>query len=195
MLASLGIVVSVLGFDDAGTALLISIFALQDSFGITASSEDLARSDKGKPYLPAHPDAHFNLSHTEGLFAAATAKEPVGIDCEAITRPARIKALGARYFSPQEQAYLEKNDFSPEIFYLIWTKKESYVKYRGDGLSIPLPAFSTPPGYEVARCMGTEGDTAYQASYRIGDHIVTVTQKNGEGFIKNTEMIPINLSE
>ena len=33
VLASLGIVVSVLGFDDAGTALLIAIFALQDSFG------------------------------------------------------------------------------------------------------------------------------------------------------------------
>lgn len=33
VLASLGIVVSVLGFDEAGTALLIAIFALQDSFG------------------------------------------------------------------------------------------------------------------------------------------------------------------
>ena len=33
VLASLGIVVSVLGFDDAGTAMLIAIFALQDSFG------------------------------------------------------------------------------------------------------------------------------------------------------------------
>lgn len=33
VLASLGIVVSVLGFDDRGTALLIAIFALQDSFG------------------------------------------------------------------------------------------------------------------------------------------------------------------
>jgi Na+/H+-dicarboxylate symporter len=33
VLASLGIVISVLGFDDAGTALLITIFALQDSFG------------------------------------------------------------------------------------------------------------------------------------------------------------------
>lgn len=33
VLASLGIIVSVLGFDDAGTALLITIFALQDSFG------------------------------------------------------------------------------------------------------------------------------------------------------------------
>ncbi|HPW71372.1 MAG TPA: dicarboxylate/amino acid:cation symporter [Bacteroides graminisolvens] len=33
VLASLGIVISVLGFDEAGTALLITIFALQDSFG------------------------------------------------------------------------------------------------------------------------------------------------------------------
>ena len=33
VLASLGLVISVLGFDDAGTALLIAIFALQDSFG------------------------------------------------------------------------------------------------------------------------------------------------------------------
>ena len=33
VLASLGLVVSVLGFDDRGTALLITIFALQDSFG------------------------------------------------------------------------------------------------------------------------------------------------------------------
>ena len=33
VLASLGIVVSVLGFDDSGTALLLAIYALQDSFG------------------------------------------------------------------------------------------------------------------------------------------------------------------
>ena len=33
VMASLGIVISVLGFDDAGVALLLSIFALQDSFG------------------------------------------------------------------------------------------------------------------------------------------------------------------
>ena len=33
VLASLGLVISVLGFGDAGTALLIAIYALQDSFG------------------------------------------------------------------------------------------------------------------------------------------------------------------
>ncbi len=33
VMASLGIVISVLGFDDAGTGLILAIFALQDSFG------------------------------------------------------------------------------------------------------------------------------------------------------------------
>ena len=33
VLASLGLIISVLGFDEAGTALMITIFALQDSFG------------------------------------------------------------------------------------------------------------------------------------------------------------------
>lgn len=33
VLASLGLIIAVLGFDEAGTALLITIFALQDSFG------------------------------------------------------------------------------------------------------------------------------------------------------------------
>lgn len=33
VMASLGLIVSVLGFDDVGTALMLTIFALQDSFG------------------------------------------------------------------------------------------------------------------------------------------------------------------
>ncbi|MBQ8586101.1 MAG: cation:dicarboxylase symporter family transporter, partial [Butyricicoccus sp.] len=33
VMASLGLIISVLGFDDAGTGLMLTIFALQDSFG------------------------------------------------------------------------------------------------------------------------------------------------------------------
>ena len=33
VMASLGIITSILGFDDAGIALILTIFALQDSFG------------------------------------------------------------------------------------------------------------------------------------------------------------------
>ena len=33
VMASLGIIISVLGFDETGVALMLTIFALQDSFG------------------------------------------------------------------------------------------------------------------------------------------------------------------
>ena len=33
VVASLGIIISILGFDNDGTALVLAIFALQDSFG------------------------------------------------------------------------------------------------------------------------------------------------------------------
>ena len=33
VMASLGLIISVLGFDDTGTGLMMTIFALQDSFG------------------------------------------------------------------------------------------------------------------------------------------------------------------
>ena len=33
VMASLGIIISVVGFDETGTALMLTIFALQDSFG------------------------------------------------------------------------------------------------------------------------------------------------------------------
>lgn len=32
-MASLGLIISILAFDEAGTALILTIFALQDSFG------------------------------------------------------------------------------------------------------------------------------------------------------------------
>ena len=33
VMASLGLIITVLGFDESGTALMLTIFALQDSFG------------------------------------------------------------------------------------------------------------------------------------------------------------------
>ncbi|MCQ2363017.1 MAG: dicarboxylate/amino acid:cation symporter, partial [Acidaminococcaceae bacterium] len=33
VMASLGIIISVLGFNDTGVALMLTVFALQDSFG------------------------------------------------------------------------------------------------------------------------------------------------------------------
>lgn len=66
--ASLGIVVSILGFDDAGTALLIAIYALQDSFGtacnitgdgaLTLILTRFTRGSSGRPRQGVTSDVH-----------------------------------------------------------------------------------------------------------------------------------------
>ncbi|MCG8672356.1 MAG: 4'-phosphopantetheinyl transferase superfamily protein [Pseudomonadales bacterium] len=52
--------------------------------------------------------------------------------------------IARRYFSAQEVAALECTapERQTERFYEYWTLKESYVKARGLGLSVPLKRFS-----------------------------------------------------
>jgi 4'-phosphopantetheinyl transferase len=87
----------------------------------------------------------FNLSHTHSLIAlGVTRGRALGVDVENIeARPVSIDVAG-HYFAPQEVA--ELNEAPPHEqqyrFFEYWTFKESYIKARGMGLSLPLDKFS-----------------------------------------------------
>lgn len=106
------------------------------------------RSDHGKPEVasPAvDPTLAFSLTNTSALVACAvTTGQEVGVDAEDTTRSVELLELADRFFSPVESAALRA--LAPERrrarFFDYWTLKESYVKGRGQGLSIPLEAFS-----------------------------------------------------
>jgi 4'-phosphopantetheinyl transferase len=91
------------------------------------------------------PSLRFNLSHSNefALFAFCLEHE-VGIDIEKIKPQVAFEGIEARYFSPQERAELEALplDLRSEGFFLCWTRKEAYVKARGEGLKVPLESFS-----------------------------------------------------
>ena len=102
----------------------------------------------GKPIVAATsriPSLRFNLSHSHqfALFAFCLERE-VGVDIEKIRPEVAFEGIETRYFSPSERDELETlhPDFRPEGFFLCWTRKEAYVKARGDGLKIPLESFS-----------------------------------------------------
>jgi 4'-phosphopantetheinyl transferase len=102
----------------------------------------------GRPEIasPLHlPPLCFNLSHTDGLIVCVVALDrEVGVDVENLNRPGETVEIADHFFSPTEVAALHA--LPPEAqrqrFFAYWTLKESYIKARGMGVSLPLDQFS-----------------------------------------------------
>ena len=97
----------------------------------------------------------FNLSHSHGvaLYAVTRGRE-VGIDLEYIRSDLEVEQIAERFFSRREIATLRALpiDLRTDAFFLCWTRKETYLKARGEGLSLPLDQFdvSLIPGEPAA---------------------------------------------
>ena len=122
-------------------------------------------SRNGKPSLAEETGGGtlcFNLSHAHGLaLYAVTHGREVGIDVEYIRTDLANEQIAERFFSPREVSTLRSLPTADrlEAFFNCWTRKEAYIKARGDGLSLPLNRFdvSLAPG-EPAALVSTPGD-------------------------------------
>jgi 4'-phosphopantetheinyl transferase len=128
----------------------------------------------GKPALDAAPDAEdlrFNVSHSHelALYAFARGRE-VGIDIEHMRVELAGDDIAARFFSATEVRMLHAlpAEARTHAFFNCWTRKEAYIKARGEGLSHPLDAFdvSLTPG-EPAALLGTRGDQRELARWSL----------------------------
>lgn len=87
----------------------------------------------------------FNLSHTRGLIAlAVTQHRELGVDVENVRARDVSIEIAERFFAQAEVAELAAvpPERQQDRFFEYWTFKESYIKARGMGLSIPLGQFS-----------------------------------------------------
>jgi 4'-phosphopantetheinyl transferase len=107
-----------------------------------------AYSPTGKPSLVEEPAAlQFNVAHTDGLILLAVARErELGIDVEIIQPEFPFASIVEQYFAPPEIVTLQNlaPAAQPLAFFKGWTRKEAYLKARGDGLSAPLNQFVVP---------------------------------------------------
>lgn len=92
-------------------------------------------SQEGKPFLSSHPEVHFNISHAGERLLIATASFPIGVDLEGLDADAVSPETASMVFSPEEFRLFEWQDAPSclELFYLLWTKKEAYLKAVGHG--------------------------------------------------------------
>ena len=116
---------------------------------------------KGKPTLRGEcleRSIQFSVSHSGRMaLLAFAAGRHIGIDVEFMRPTIAALEIAERYFSPQEVIELRALPESQqaEAFFLCWTRKEAYVKAKGEGLHIPLESFSvslTPGQPERLEC-------------------------------------------
>jgi len=107
-----------------------------------------AHNAYGRPFIADPPaqaaQLRFNVSHTDALVVLVLARgREVGIDVECRQRHAPLD-VAQRFFSPAESAALSALPPASQgaRFWDLWTLKESYIKARGMGLSLPLDAFT-----------------------------------------------------
>jgi 4'-phosphopantetheinyl transferase len=115
--------------------------------GISPDQLAFQHNAYGKPSLSSYPQKEllrFNLSHSQDLIIYAfTCTRDIGIDIEYRRTDIEHEQLARHYFSPFERAELQSlpPSLRQQAFFDCWTRKEAYIKARGQGLSLALASF------------------------------------------------------
>jgi 4'-phosphopantetheinyl transferase len=101
-------------------------------------------SQYGKPRLRSREAISFNVSHSanRALFAFGSG-ESIGVDIEVLDSKPSDELVARQFFSAVEVAEFLSLPavVRPRAFLTCWTRKEAYIKARGEGLSLPLQDF------------------------------------------------------
>lgn len=145
---------------------------------LNAEPEDLEfkYNPYGKPLLAGRFESTgtcFNMSHAHGVaIYAVTSGQAVGVDIEKVRSDLDCIKIAERYFSPQEVEVLRRlpRDQQRQGFFNCWTRKEAYLKAKGEGFSSPADRFqvSLAPG-EPAALLYHSSDPAEIAKWSIED--------------------------
>jgi 4'-phosphopantetheinyl transferase len=122
--------------------------------GVAADGVRFRYGPRGKPALEPVDEGRgirFNVSHSDGIaLYALTRGREVGVDVERIRPVEDADRIAERFFSVPEREALRDVPFAARLdaFFTCWTRKEAYVKARGEGLGYPLDRFavSVTPG-------------------------------------------------
>jgi 4'-phosphopantetheinyl transferase len=94
----------------------------------------------GKPFFSDIPELHFSISHSGTRILCAIDSRPVGVDIELLT-PRQPQLPRYSLTSEEYTKYLSLGG-TWDAFYTLWTKKEAWSKYTGDGIG---KSFRQPP--------------------------------------------------
>lgn len=110
----------------------------------------IVTEDTGKLKLDNIDNLHFNISHSGDWVVCAFSNYEVGVDIEKI-RDVDLN-IARRYYNFQEYEKIicENNRLEQNnLFYLLWTLKESYLKNKGIGIK----GLNSQLRFELGKCI------------------------------------------
>lgn len=118
-------------------SLYLCIPAAQVRFSLTQYGKPELSEQTGEGAL------QFNVSHSHDIaLYAVTRSRRIGVDIEHV-RAIDAESIARWFFSDGEYRSLRAVPEAQKIdtFLTCWTRKEAYIKARGEGLSMPLDSF------------------------------------------------------
>ena len=174
---------------------------------VAPSDWEFQTNPQGKPSIarPEGTSLYFNLSHTRGLIVCAVASsEALGVDVENVRRDSGDVDLAHRYFAPSEVAALtaHPSERQRDVFFDFWTLKESYIKARGMGLSLPLDGFAftlspqQPPRIAFTSAIPDDPARWWFAQIRLGEQYQIALASGAPGLedrqVRLMETVPLS---
>lgn len=135
--------------------LLGNYAPLSDKSRIRSPQLELAYQSNGKPYLVApqlDPLLEFNMSHAGEMVMIALARgRAVGADVEMIRPLHDLDGMVTTVCTKAEREHLASQPIDTRLteFYHLWTRKEAWLKMRGEGIAASLASVEvcgTPQG-------------------------------------------------
>ena len=172
-----------IGKNEKNALLSLSALSLLHRAGAVGT---LVYGENGRPYF-CDRTCDFSITHTQNhvFCAIIEGEEPmrIGIDAEDLGRPdfSNLEEMVARWFSPNEQKAFRTSP-TKETFLRLWTRKEAYVKYTGEGLKV-LSKIDTVS-------LATDGDVCF-FDYREGDILLSVCAPRGTEAPQNLMLLAI----
>ncbi len=111
-------------------AYLLLRYALKREAGFEGLP--MLEETEGKPTLKVPKGLHFNLSHCVRAVACGLSDTPVGVDVQEWSP--RHLSVRNKVCTPEELLLLEGSNRPEADFIKLWTRKESYGKYTGQGI-------------------------------------------------------------
>lgn len=133
--------------------------------------------ENGKPYIKDH-DIKFNLSHSGTKVMCCISDKEIGCDVEKTDKRNRdIHKIAKRYFFDREYRYItdcKSEEAMTDMFFRLWTLKESFMKVTGLGMALPLKEFAVnldgdiiTVDHSINKNIYYEKEIAYDEDYKF----------------------------